>query len=515
MGLTVTVREIPIEKAISLSVDYGTSDTRVTAYDRRGMVIDTTTRPAAISSPQERWSEVNPATATRYAMDAISELNAGGKYNPDHLIGLSTSDHMHNTIPLMRVDAMTYEPLANGLMWDDHRTEGLYEDIMADHNLRSIMRDASGNLPQMRWMVLKSLHFFLNEKDIYNWTDGMVNLGGYFNYLLTGKLSQQRSNAIGYVGIDGKYSEPIKNALAERYPGFDPKFTGLVDATSRVGLMLDDVADGLRCPRGLDIFAGGGDQEMALIGVGAVKDGVIGHNYGTSGTTLAWNKSNNPDPNGIIHHFDNWFMACCARSGGSLKEYLESQKATDTGLTFDTLVHEASRVPAGAGGLMYFPWSSGTIHPLSCPSAEAAWITPAQLSVTRGLEARAIMEMTAVEMALCGKRMRELGVNINEIRLGGGGARAEGNLIAQLFADTYQAPVTINAVEGLSGLGAGIIPFVGVGAYPDLATACENMISWGGTVTPNKDNAAIYENLGRIYYETLNAKYGVTEASFR
>ena len=90
---------------------------------------------------------------------------------------------------------------------------------------------------------------------------------------------------------------------------------------------------------------------------------------------------------------------------------------------------------------------------------------------------------------------------MTEVRLGGGGARAE--LWRQIQADIYGRTVsTVKAEEG-AAYGAAILAGVGVGQWPDVESACREVVKIDRVVDPDRKSAEImnscYEVYRRIY----------------
>src|SRR4029079_6753215 len=83
---------------------------------------------------------------------------------------------------------------------------------------------------------------------------------------------------------------------------------------------------------------------------------------------------------------------------------------------------------------------------------------------------------------------REMKVPVNEIRLGGGGARSK--LWRHIPADVYRRDVsTVRAEEG-AAYGAAILAGVGAGAWPSVDAACEAVVSVADRVQHDADSAA-------------------------
>jgi xylulokinase len=111
-----------------------------------------------------------------------------------------------------------------------------------------------------------------------------------------------------------------------------------------------------------------------------------------------------------------------------------------------------ARFRPGADGLLWTPYLMGERTPHLDPNARAA-LVGLTASHTRAHVVRALLEGVAFSLRDTLEIFREMKVPVNEIRLGGGGARSK--LWRQIQADVYGRDVaTVRAEEG-AAYGAG------------------------------------------------------------
>ena len=104
--------------------------------------------------------------------------------------------------------------------------------------------------------------------------------------------------------------------------------------------------------------------------------------------------------------------------------------------------------------------------------------------------------------------LRELGLEVEEIRATGGGAKSA--FWRQLQADVYGAPViTVNATEG-PAFGAALMAGVGAGMFADLATATDALVQATTTAEPIQSNVETY----REYYGAFRELYPALKENF-
>jgi xylulokinase len=114
---------------------------------------------------------------------------------------------------------------------------------------------------------------------------------------------------------------------------------------------------------------------------------------------------------------------------------------------------------------------------------------------------RAIMEGVAFSLRDSFSIFAELGLPVERIRLGGGGARSA--LWRQIQADVYgQAVDTATADEG-AAYGAAILAAVGIGRWPTVDAACDALVRGAGETRARPEVVTLmterYDAYTRLY----------------
>ncbi len=154
-------------------------------------------------------------------------------------------------------------------------------------------------------------------------------------------------------------------------------------------------------------------------------------------------------------------------------------------------------------GLMLQPyWSPGIKVP--GPEAKGAIIGFGDVH-TRAHMYRAILEGLAYALREGKERIeKRSGVPITELRISGGGSQSDAAM--QLTADIFGLPTSRPHVYETSGLGAAIDAAVGLGLYPDFATAIKAMTRIGKTFYPIAQHQKTYDALYRQVYQKMYAR---------
>jgi xylulokinase len=155
--------------------------------------------------------------------------------------------------------------------------------------------------------------------------------------------------------------------------------------------------------------------------------------------------------------------------------------------------------------MFWLPYLFGERTPHLDPDARAAFIG-ISASHTLGHYVRAALEGVAFSLKDTFTLFAELGIPVEKIRLGGGGAR--GPLWRQIQADVYDHPVELLEAEEGGAFGAALLAGTGVGAWSSVQAACDATIRVGAVIEP-KDGAVMqraYPHYRRLYPALKSAR---------
>ena len=207
-------------------------------------------------------------------------------------------------------------------------------------------------------------------------------------------------------------------------------------------------ATGLRA--GTLIVAGGGDQAAGAVGMGIVRSGTVSATIGTSGVVFAASDKPALDPKGRVH----------------------------------------------------------TFTPHLDPHARAA-LVGLTASHARAHVVRAILEGVAFSLRDTFEIFEEMNVPVEQVRLGGGGARSR--LWRQIQADIYGREVKTVAAEEGAAYGAALLAGVAAGAWPSVDAACDAVVRIASTIEPDAKSAIIldcqYQKFTKIYPALRSFQY--------
>ena len=218
--------------------------------------------------------------------------------------------------------------------------------------------------------------------------------------------------------------------------------------------------------------------------MGILEPGSVSATIGTSGVVFAATAEPTKDPRGRLHTFchaapGTWHVMGVTNGAGLSLRYVRDTFAPAS--SYDELSALAAKVPAGAEGMFWLPYLFGERTPHLDPAARAAFIG-ISASHTLGHFVRAVLEGVAYSLKDTFTLFAELGIPVDKIRLGGGGARSP--LWRQIQADVYNHPVELLEAEEGGAFGAALLAGTGVKAWPTVQAACAATIRAAAVIEP-------------------------------
>lgn len=485
----------------TLGIDVGTGGTRAVVIDPDGKILaSATSEHIPFASPHTGWAEQDPEDWWRATIDVVRQVLS--KTSADEIKAVGLSGQMHGSVLLDQSD----EVLRPAIIWCDQRTDdqckSLTETIGADRLIEMTCNPAltGFTLPKMLWVrdceseSWRRLRTVLLPKD-------------YVRMRLSGDRATDVADASGTLLFDvkaRKWSNEMLSAveiderlLPRVYES--PEVTGSV---SKAGAE----ATGLRA--GTPIVAGAGDQAAGAVGMGIVRPGTASSTIGTSGVVFAATDEPKLDPKGRVHTFchavpGRWHLMGVTQGAGLSLRWFRDQFGAigDDGCdSYDRLTKEASSVSSGSDGLMWTPYLMGERTPHLDPFARAA-LVGLTASHTRAHIVRAMLEGVVFSLRDTFEIFSEIDLQVEEIRLGGGGARS--SLWRQIQADIYGQSVNSVAAEEGAAFGAALLAGVGVGIWSSIDAACDAVVRISDHVEPSPESVRIlaeqYERFKQIY----------------
>lgn len=318
----------------------------------------------------------------------------------------------------------------------------------------------------------------------------------YINYMLTGNIKTEVSDAAGTILFDAKNSRWSEEIISKLDISKDI-LPEVVQSTDVVGEVIPEIAKELCLAEGAKVVAGGADNSCAAVGNGVISKGQAVLSVGTSGTAIAYLDEISGKVTGDVHLFNYsmpnslYAMGCMLCAGEALNWLKRTFFAEKS---FDELNALAEKSPAGSGGIIFLPYLFGERCPYSDPNARGVFFGISG-ATGQGEIIRSVMEGVAFGLKDLFSLVTDF-VDVNELYITGGGAKSK--VWGQIISDIVNRELNVLNIEEGPSFGAALIALVGSKICPDFETAKGKSVKIIKTIKPSQ-NAEKYAEIHKTY----------------
>lgn len=476
-----------------MGLDIGTTGTKAIVFDLDGSILSSGYEEYHLDSPQPGWLELDPEQVWQCVVKAVRKATAGAD-DPVQALGISCLGEA--AVPVAKDGTI----LSKTIVGFDNRALPLCDEWLAQQDPQEIM-SITGMPPNQMYTIIKLMWIKANQPDVYNriWKYLCYEEYAMFRMGLTPTTDYSVAGRTMAFDVTTKqWSARICDLAGVDVGMFaDAKPSGTV-----VGEIGDTTAEALGLPKGCKVVTGGHDQPAGALGAGVIEKGVAIDATGTVECfALAFG---DPVLNEVM--LKNNF--CCYShvvpglyvtlgfnlTGGSLFKWFrdnlagaDKRAAGETGAdVYDLLMAEMADEPTDIYVLPHFTMT-GTPYMDADPTGAIVGLS---LGTTRGQLIKGIIEGITYEMKLNMLLLKEAGIQIDELRAIGGGAKSEKWL--QLKADMFDTKVVKLSVSEAACLGVAMAAGVANGDYASFREAVDRVVKPEKTYLPDAGRAAIY-----------------------
>jgi len=500
--------------AYLLGIDIGTSGTKTVLFDEEGNTMASALEEYPLYQPNIGWAEQDPEDWWQATVVSIRKVLTKSGIKAEDISGIGLSGQMHG---LVLLDADN-NVIRRSIIWCDQRTTAECEQITSIIGAERLV-EITANPALTGFTASKIMWVKNNEPENFEKTKKILLPKDYVRFRLTGEFATEVSDASGMqlMNIGGRcWSPEVLSKL-----GIDrSQLADLYESQEVSGKVNRTAAELTGLAEGTPVVGGAGDQAAGAVGNGIVKPGVVSSTIGTSGVVFAYLDKIRIDTKGRLQTFchavpNTWHVMGVAQSSGySLKwfrdNFCKEEIHTAELMGVDPYVlmdQEAEKACAGSNGLIYLPYLMGERAPHLDPDARGVFFGISAKHDKRDM-IRSVMEGVAYSLRDCLELIRELGINVSEIRASGGGGKSP--LWRQIQADVFGNPITtINSSEG-PALGVALLAGVGTGVYKNVAEACDAAIKVKSVQQPDMELHKKYSGFYKLYrqlYRSLKNDY--------
>ncbi|MDT0682402.1 FGGY-family carbohydrate kinase [Roseicyclus sp. F158] len=476
-----------------IGFDIGSTAVKVGLFDDEGQMLAQWSRSYPTDRPRSGWVEQDPRHWVDGVRDGIDAVLEGRDARRVAAVGMCSQV---NTEVFAGADGSA---LAPAITWQDGRAHAQADWINARVSDADKMAWWGAQMPIGASHVLaKMLWMAENHPDLWERTHLVLSPKDYVLLKLTGQAVSDPISSFGQVGLDLEYIAPLLDLL----PGAREKLPQLRAFTDIVGDMPLGQT-GLRAP----VVAGTMDAWGNLFGCGRFAAGQGMYVSGTSEILAVVNDKRVGAP-GVVTFVPVEGLTVNAgptQSGAdSLRWWGETVGKTPAELV--TLAESADR---SASRVLFLPQLQGERAPLWNSSLRGAFVGLDSRSAGPEL-AMAVLEGVAFSARHLFETLVEAaGCRPEFLLYGGGGARSD--LWSQIRADVLGVPLHRFECTDVGCLGAAILAAVGIGAFPDMASAVPRMTRVDRVFTPDPGQQDRYAQMFDAYRGAITALEPITK----
>ena len=465
-----------------IGVDLGTSAVKLLLMDGAGHIEKIVSREYPIYFPHPGWSEQNPEDWFAQTMDGLKELLS--ECDKSQVAGISFGGQMHGLVILDEKDQV----IRPALLWNDGRT---YEECDYLNNVigKEKLSEYTANIsftgftaPKILWVKNKEPENFAKIKKIMLPKD-------YIAYKLSGVHCTDVSDASGMLIFDVK-NRCWSREMMEICGITEDQLAKVYESYEAVGNVLPEIAEELGIPKTVKVVAGAGDNAAAAVGTGTVGDGRCNISLGTSGTIFISSEKFGVDKYNALHafaHADGHYhlMGCMLSAASCNKWWMDEIIGTK-----DYAAEQKVIEKLGENHVFFLPYLMGERSPHNNPNARGTFIGMT-MDTTRADMTQAVLEGVAFALRDSLEVAKSLGIHIERTKICGGGAKSP--LWRKMIANIMNLKVDMIESEEGPALGGAMLAAVACGEYKNVEEAAEKLVKVTGTVEPDPELAAKYE----------------------
>lgn len=490
-----------------LGIDVGTTGCKVIAFQEDGEILAQAYGEYPLIHPQPGWSELDSNVVWENVSKGIREVAAQTKSDPIEAISVASQGEA--VTPVWG----NCDVLANAITTFDSRTTGICDEILQDISPIEVMQ-ITGMPPSDIHTLAKLVWIQRNDPELYKEVWKFFGYEDFINFRLGVQPVVDYSLAARTMAFD-----IINKCWSERMLGLANVDVSILPDTVPSGTIIGEigtkVSGDLNLPKGVVVVAGGHDQPCGALGAGIIRGGEVMDATGT----VECIAPAFPEPVANQQMIDGNFSCYphvveglyvtlgFVSSGGVVLRWFrdtlaqaELAEAEASGRDiYDILLDDIPDTPGTAMLLPHFT-GSGTPH-LDLGSKGA--IVGLSLSTTKGELVKSILEGISYEIKQNLTMLEAAGVEINQIRAIGGGAKSEKWL--QLKADMFgKKVIALDISEGVC-LGTAILAGTAIGKYNSIEEAVDLLVKPQKTYYPREDISQEYDEKLKTYQQIYPA----------
>lgn len=478
-----------------LAADIGTTATKAGVVDLAGRVVAHAEEPNPVRHPEPGAAEHDPGQLWR-TLTRLSRRVVRGR--ADRVKAVVLTGYQLGLLPL---DG-SQRPIGGVITLLDMRSAETFPELERRCDPRALYR-RTGCPPFAPYPLAKVWWLRHRRPALFRRARWLVGGKDWLLLRMTGRLATEASlsSATWMLNIRTGDWDPMALRLAGVAKGRMPE---VIPPFAAMGGLRREAAEEMGLKPGTLVAPGIYDAAALLVGLGGLEPGVAAVNFGTTAMMRIVTARPVLDRTMRLQAYaldgKRWLGGSGVNNAGNGRAWLRGKLGLGSDAELDAL---AAQVPPGSEGVRFLPYFTGERDPRI--GNVAAAILGLRERHGPGHLARAQLEGVAYTIRLILDALRENGVKVKGIRLGGAGAKSP--LWVRIIADVLGVPVMIPAVAHPSLVGCAAIGHAATGLARTVDEAARRLVRSGRRVRPDPRAAAVYargmaehrELIGRLY----------------
>lgn len=497
-----------MEQQYFLTIDNGGTNTKVVIFDQAGMQVAAQAFPTRGLEPHAGFHEIDLAQLYQDLGTNTKKALAEAGLTGDQISGVATVGHGKGLYTLDK----NLKPLRNGILSADSRATELAEEF--EGRVSEIFPISHQHvMPSQAPVILRWLKD--NDPSWYQEIGAVLSNKDFIGYLLTNEVKQELGDASGnnFLNLPEKrYDQRLFDFFGIEEV-FDCMPT-LMRATEQRGIITPAAATVTGLAAGTPVFGGMFDIDACSIATGVLDDSMFSIIAGTWNMNIFPSETMASEETGLMNSIfptGKWLVeASSPTSAGNLAIMLKmlmtseiDNAKADGHSIYDDLEVFLQTTDARFSKVLFFPFLYGSN---ADPDAEGTFIG-IRSNTTKSELIRAVYEGIAFAHRYhVDKLLAVRGQKPTVVRMSGGGTNSK--QWVQIFANILGIPVELVSATELGGLGGAMASVVGLGVYPDLNAAVDQMVTVSARFEPQEEQVAIYDQKYQSYVTMLEALNG-------
>lgn len=487
-----------------ITIELGTNGVRVFAFNLSGRIIGSMKGYYPTFHTEPDHSEQDPEQifiTTLYVLKNL--LNEYIHPKKHHVASICFIGSMHSVLAVDKKGI----PLGYAITWADNRAKKEAQELR--HSALGKKLYAATGTPIHPMSPLVKIAWIRNsDKDRFKQTSKFLSIKSYIVHQFTGEylMDYSLASATGLMNIHSFQweSEALRYAgiTAGKLPGLAPVFTS-------AGTLKKAYQQALGLPATTKLMIGSSDGCVATLGDGIKGEGKATITIEDSGAVRVMGPKVLQDEQ--MRFFNYLLTEDCYVSGGPTnnggnifewftRQFSEFTNPFDIENSVQQLMEEASKVPAGADGLLFLPYLLGERAPIWNANARGAYFG-LNIKHERRHFVRATIEGILYEIYSIGKILGEQRA-IKSLSVNGSFGSIP--FCTQLLADMFNKPVRLRPKFHSVSYGAYLLSATEMGIYKSLDEAAQT-VELPEVYKPNKQDHAVYADYFQLF-ERLSSK---------